>query len=395
MSRLAPHSIERVPPASAHRVESGAPARGAARLTLRRWADCDNPADIAAWDALARTAAEPNPFYESWFLLPSLRALDPDGAVDLAWLEIGGKLAGLLPVKRYTSYYGYPLPHFRGWVHDNAFCGLPLVAAGMETEFWRALLAHLDAHVGSALFLHLLHMPAEGVLHTALKNQLAGERRTAASVQVEERALLASPLSPEAYLAESLSGKKRKELRRQQRRLEELGPLATTRVTAPADVARWVDQFLALEQRGWKGAAGSAIACDPANTAWFRAALVAGAGAGRVECLSLEHNGQPLAMLASFLTAPGAYSFKTAFAEDFARFSPGVQLQIENLAVLERPEIAWTDSCAAADHLMIDHFWRERRRVARHSIAIGGPARQKLFSLLLRHEIGHAPEGLA
>ena len=52
-----------------------------------------------------------------------------------------------------------------------------------------------------ALFLHLLHMPAEGVLHTALKNQLAGERRTAASVQVEERALLASPLSPEAYLA--------------------------------------------------------------------------------------------------------------------------------------------------------------------------------------------------
>lgn len=394
MSRLAPHAIAQLPLARA-RPERRADARGRARLTLRPWAACQTGADLAAWDALTGCAGEPNPFYESWFLLPSLRALDPQGAVELAWLEVDGKLAGLLPLKRYSSYYGYPLPHLRGWVHDNAFCGVPLVAAGMEAVFWRELLSHCDGHAGSALFLHLLHMPAAGVLHTTLKGLLAGERRTAASVQVEERAMLSSRLSPEDYLAQSLAGKKRKELRRQQRRLEELGPLTTVRVHAPGDVAAWAEQFLELEQRGWKGAAGSAIASDPANVAWFRAALTAGAEAGRIECLSLNQNGQPLAMLATFLTAPGAYSFKTAFAEDFARFSPGVLLQIENLAMLERADIAWTDSCAAADHLMIDHFWRERRQVARHSIAIGGQARQKLFGLLLRHEIGHAPEGLA
>ena len=42
------------------------------------------------------------------------------------------------------------------------------------------------------------------------------------------------------YLELSLTGKKRKELRRQQRRLEELGPLTTARVTAPDEVATWV-----------------------------------------------------------------------------------------------------------------------------------------------------------
>ncbi|MXO72691.1 GNAT family N-acetyltransferase [Alteraurantiacibacter buctensis] len=394
MSRLAPHAIERLPLVSPP-PESDAPARAQVRLVLRPWADCDTAQQRAAWDALAARTAEPNPFYESWFLLPSLRALDPQGSVSLACLEVDGQLAGLLPLRRYSSYYGYPLPHLRGWVHDNAFCGLPLVAAGMEALFWRELLAHCDAHAGRALFLHLLHMPTDSALHTSLKGLLAGERRKAASVQVEERAMLASRLSPEAYLEASLAGKKRKELRRQQRRLEELGPLATTHARTPDEVAAWVERFLALEARGWKGQAGSAIASDPANAAWFRAALVAGAEAGRVECLALEQNGQPLAMLANFITAPGAYSFKTAFAEDFARFSPGVLLQVANLALLERPEIAWTDSCAAADHLMIDHFWRERRRVARHSIAIGGQARQALFGLLLRHEIGHAPGGLA
>ena len=111
--------------------------------------------------------------------------------------------------------------------------------------------------------------------------------------------------------------------------------------------------------------------------------------------LSLTLDGAPLAMLATFITAPGAYSFKTAFDEDYARFSPGVLLQAENLAMLERPEIGWTDSCATPDHLMIDHLWRERRPIKRHSLAIGGRARQKLFSLLVRHETGHAAGGLA
>ena len=41
------------------------------------------------------------------------------------------------------------------------------------------------------------------------------------------------------------------------------------------------------------------------------------------------------------VTAPGAFSFKTAFDEDYARFSPGVLLQIENLALLERDGIEY------------------------------------------------------
>ncbi|MEO5708001.1 MAG: GNAT family N-acetyltransferase [Alteraurantiacibacter sp.] len=387
---MAPHASLHLPSRSA----DGATAPGV-RLTLRRWTDCQDAPDLAAWQALAEAAAEPNPFFESWFLLPSLRALDPQGKVELLWLEVGGKLAGLMPLRRETSYYGYPLPHLRNWVHANAFCGLPLVTAGMELVFWREVIAWCDSHARTALFLHLVQMPGDGVLHTSLKGLLAGERRTAATVQSEERAMLASRLAPEVYLEQSLTGKKRKELRRQQRRLGELGELATQRLCKPVDVARWADQFLALEQRGWKGLAGSALAGSHANAAWFREALVGAAELGRVECLSLTLDGKPLAMLATFLTAPGAYSFKTAFDEDYARFSPGVLLQAENLALLDRPGIDWTDSCAAPDHLMIDHIWRERRRIVRHSLAIGGPARQKLFGMLVRHETGFAAGGLA
>lgn len=398
MSQLAPQVFTQLPSGAKSPARMGTVAstpRPTVRLSLRRWADCQDTADLAAWQALATNAAEPNPFFESWFLLPSLRALDRHGKVELLWLEVDGKLARLMPLRHETSYYGYPLPHLRNWVHANAFCGAPLVTTGMEALFWREVLGWCDGHAGTALFLHLVQMPGQGVLYTTLKGLLAGERRPAATVHAEERAMLSSALAPEAYLEQSLAGKKRKELRRQQRRLGELGVLATARVHAEADVARWTEQFLQLEQRGWKGRAGSALASEDDNSAWFREALVGAARLGRVECLSLTLDGQPLAMLATFLTAPGAYSFKTAFNEDYARFSPGVLLQAENLALLDHPEIDWTDSCATPDHLMIDHIWRERRRIMRHSLAIGGAARQKLFGLLVRHETGSSAGGLA
>jgi hypothetical protein len=99
-------------------------------------------------------------------------------------------------------------------------------------------------------------------------------------------------------------------------------------------------------------------------------------------------------MLASFLCPPGAFSYKTAFDEAYARFSPGVLLQCENLALLERPGIAWTDSCAAADHPMIDHIWRERLAIAHHNVAIGGAARRLLFRALAARETGSGAKGI-
>ena len=91
-------------------------------------------------------------------------------------------------------------------------------------------------------------------------------------------------------------------------------------------------------------------------------------------------------MLANFITPPGAFSFKTTFDERFARFSPGVLLQRENLDLLARGDIDWCDSCAAADHPMIERIWREKRAMVRVNVAIGGRLRRTLFRQMLRSE---------
>jgi CelD/BcsL family acetyltransferase involved in cellulose biosynthesis len=344
------------------------------------------------WDVLTLQAAEPNPFCESWFVLPAAQALDPGKAIQLLRFESSGRLAGLVPVTRQRRYYGRPIPHLATWVHDNCFLGAPLVAAGDERAFWIALLDWADRHAGSALFLHLRRMPLTGPVLGALQEVLQETGRQSALVQHEERALLASSLDAEAYFEASLTAKKRKELRRQHARLAELGTLSVERLRNEDGLGAWIDEFLALELAGWKGQAGSALASENATARHFAACLHGAAQCGRLERLALRLDGRAIAMLVNFLTPPGAYAFKTTFDESYARFSPGVLLQRENLALLDDGTIAWADSCAAADHPMIERIWRERRAIGSLSIAIGGAVRRGTFRLLASLETRNATE---
>lgn len=364
-----------------------------ARLIVGDWRSLEAPELRRAWVELAGKASEPNPFFESWYLLPALRAFDPTGAVSILRFERDGALAGLVPLHRASRYYGRPIPHWSVWLHGNAFLGAPLVERGAEAGFWTALTASLDQQGGAGLFLHLPHLPTNGPLCRTLAGIAAAQDRPLGLVYREERAMLASPLSPEAYLEASLSGKKRKELRRQFNRLGELGELRVERRRDAGDLSGWIDQFLALEHSGWKGGAGSALASHQATTRLFREALHGAAARGRLERLTLWLDDVAITMLANFITPPGAFSYKTVFDERFARFSPGVLLQRENLAMLDDRQVDWCDSCAAADHPMIDHIWRERRAIGRYSLGLGGPVRRGLFKALLRLERGEIVTG--
>jgi CelD/BcsL family acetyltransferase involved in cellulose biosynthesis len=328
-------------------------------------------------------------------LLAALRRFDPKGEVAILRFESGGEMLGLMPLAQRRRYARWPFPHLAGWIHANCFVGAPLVARGCETAFWQALLHWADAHAGTSLFLHLSHLPVDTALTVSLLETCRSERRRAEVVHREERALLSSNLPPDAYLERALPGKKRKELRRQHARLSELGSLAVVRDRDTHGLAAWVDRFLALEQAGWKGSAGSALACSEATELMAREALAEAGRRGKLERLSLELDGRPIAMLATFLSGRGAFSWKTAYDEGFARFSPGVLLQRENLSLLERADIDWCDSCAAPDHPMIDSLWTERRAIGRVSIAIGGSARRAAFDRLVDLELARSPTGVS
>lgn len=354
------------------------------------WRTVTDAAFISAWDDLAAHAAEPNIFSESWFLRPALEQFDAMDKVRLFTLWDSDQLCGLMPLATLPRYGRWPIPHVQNWLHHNAFLGSPLVRKGYADCFWRELLAGLDMDSGQALFFHINGLTIGGEVARALEIICDAQRRRCALVQQTERALLEHGLTPAAYYEQAVRSKKRKELRRQKNRLAEEGAVTFTRDDSSTGLAEWTEEFLALEKRGWKGRNGSALASFPETRALFSEVLAGAAALGKVERLDLRLEGRPLAMLVNFHSPPGSFSFKTAFDEDFARYSPGVLLQIENLALLDRADIKWCDSCAAQGHPMIDSIWTGRRSIGRYSIAIGGAGRRTIFGAFLKAELARS-----
>ncbi len=333
------------------------------------------------WLELADDASEPNAFSEAWFARPALCTLALDRIIHIVEVRnANGRLTGVMPLTLDNRYGRIPVRHVVNWIHFQCFMGTPLVRRGDEIGFWTALLALLDQSAWARGFLSISGLLEDGVIHGALKAAADHLGRPCPTVHWAKRAALASDLEPEAYISATVRPKKRKELRRLTKRLSDRGMVSFSMLEDENEIVGWCDAFLALESSGWKGSQGSAFANQPETAKFFREVIHGAFEAGRLDFQRLNLDGEAVAMLINFRTPPGSWSFKIAYDESLAQFSPGVLIELENLrSVLEDPEINWMDSCAVEDHPMINSLWGERRSIVQVSVPLSGMARTTVF----------------
>ncbi|HWA36356.1 MAG TPA: hypothetical protein VG873_00695, partial [Burkholderiales bacterium] len=153
---------------------------------------------VPEWDGLAAAAAEPNPYYEHWALLPALESCGADIALECAAVRAGGELAGLFPLEPVARWRGFPVRALRAWRSRHMLLGTPLVRAGMEGA---AVAALLEAVRARASVLEMPYLHADGPVCGALRAALAGAGRPWHADQGFERALLRRGADAEGYLA--------------------------------------------------------------------------------------------------------------------------------------------------------------------------------------------------
>jgi CelD/BcsL family acetyltransferase involved in cellulose biosynthesis len=327
------------------------------------WRPLAELAGVAAeWRALARRAVEPNVFYEPAFALAAGPALAPDAGAVLVRAAAQQQLIGLFPCRIEPRRYGIRLPLLAGWAHAYGPLGTPLVDA---EALHPAVTAFLDHVADDPKLPKLIRMPyqvEDGPVATALVAAIAQRGGRTTRLDRHQRALLAPPKDRAGYLDAALGRKKRKELGRQRRRLDESGGLQFTFARTPAEAADALADFLMLEARGWKGAAGTAATQSDAIRCFMESAVAGLAAQGQARVARLRQGGRTIAAGVLLTSGRGAWFWKIAHDEDAARASPGVQLTLDlTETILRDGDLGWCDSCATAGHTMIDSIWRERR----------------------------------
>jgi CelD/BcsL family acetyltransferase involved in cellulose biosynthesis len=313
---------------------------------------------IDEWRALSARAIEPNVFYDPAFALAAAPVFGRNVDVALVWL--GARLVGFFPQKIESRRYGVKLPVLVSWTHPYAPLGTPLIVSEMAQEALAAWLNHV-ANAPDMPGLALLPLvPEDGPFAAALNAVLPG--RPNASFGRHQRAVLAPGAERADYFQRTISRKKRKEWRRQRRRLEDTGTVAFSSTAGTAATAA-LDDFLALEARGWKGRAGTA-ARDNIELCNFMRKTIADLG-DRAGVHRLLLDERAVAAALTLRSGDTGWFWKIAYDEGQAQFSPGVQLARElTEMLLQDGSLARVDSCASANHPMIDRLWRERLSLA-------------------------------
>jgi CelD/BcsL family acetyltransferase involved in cellulose biosynthesis len=342
---------------------------------------------VPAWDLLTRNALEPNVFYESWALLPALEHLatpHQSVAVLLIWKDNAhSKLIGLLPVLHEASYYKCPASHWLNWLHLHCPVGTPLIHAEYVEQALQSLFSWLCDNVRATVF-SFKHVAIDGEFFRHLNGFLRSQGHSLDATSHWERALLQTEMSGEDYLQVHQRKKKVKEFNRLRRRLEGLGKLEfhTLLPGEMDDLTQWTKDFLLLEARGWKGREKTAMHSRQGEHLFATNLISQAAAHGQLMMLKMTLNGEPIAVKLNFASATqGAFALKIAYNEDYAQYSPGVLLELENIySVLDKTYLGWMDSCAVPNHPMINHLWAERRKMANLHIST-----HRLFSKPLLH----------
>ena len=321
---------------------------------------------VEAWADLHGRALEPNVFLDPAFAVAACQHLPATRRpiFILVHEERGerqrGRLIGVTPLTLPKRNFGDSIA--RGFEHKFASLGTPLYDhhhAAHALELTLEWLAQERPDVAGLMF---SDVPKAGPVFSLLRRHATRLSRTIALFDERERAMLPSGAAGGAL---GLTPKQRKELRRQRRRLSELGALTYRSLRQPAEIREAAELFMALEDGGWKGARGTSLLAEPSVTTFARTMTRLMARKSQISIESLELDGKPIAMGVVLECNHRAYFWKTAYDEAYADYSPGVQLALElSERLMARDDLVLTDSCALAGHAMIERLWPQRIALA-------------------------------
>ena len=326
-------------------------------------------------DFLSNRVMEPNVFFSGRMLAPAMPRVE-DRQVQLALIrdqsERTSRMRLLMPFSVEKPGFSVGASILRVWANPFGPLGTPLVDAEDAAETLDNLLEALaDKRTRLPNVLVMPDLRLNGRFAQLMRAVAVARNLPLSVTSPYQRPMLESLLDGESYLRQAVSAHHLREMRRLWRNMEKTGTLSYEVARQPGDIRRRTEEFLALEARGWKGRKRSALISDRYRAAFAREAISNLAEADAVRIHTLDWNGRAIASLVVFIMAGEAYTWKTAYDEEFARFSPGKLLMMKVTDWhLDDANILRTDSCAVPDHPIMSRLWTEREEMGTFVIGL-------------------------
>ncbi len=278
----------------------------------------------AEWDELA-TRSGAAPFLRPGWIQAWMSAFEPRRALHALTVRRGGELAAILPVVRKG-----------GSLHCPTNAETPVMGpVALDTAALRPLIgSHVERHG-----LTLRFSPEDGDQEALIGNARA--RGLLVSVTPLRRSPCTSVQGNwEEFQERTLTASRRRDLRRNERRLAAAGELRLTSHDVSQDLLTTLQRGLELEAAGWKGDEGTAVLSRPATTSFYRSASAWAASASLLRLYFLTLDGEPVAFSLNLEQNGTSYGVKTAYAPAHRAFGPGVLMLHRLIAEgFSRPEI--------------------------------------------------------
>ncbi|MAS06549.1 MAG: GNAT family N-acetyltransferase [Ahrensia sp.] len=320
-------------------------------------------------DRVTDYALEPNIFFSPRFLVPAMPRLD-DREVRLMMLQDGpageAETRFLMPFSIERS--GFPLgPEvIRAWANSYSPYGIPIVERREASRILDDLLSTLgDPNLGMPKVLVLPDVMMESPAIATLRGVAIGRGLPVLTTASVQRPFLQSDKDGVDYFKDTLSSSTRRNYRRLRRNLEAIGDFEYEVARNPTDVRFAMEEFLLLENSGWKGRQKTSLAAERFRAAFAREAINNLAERDLVRIHAFKLDGRVVASLIVLVQSGHAWTWKTTYDEALAQYSIGTMLMMETTeSHLDDPNIQITDSCAVEDHPVMTRLWSERREFA-------------------------------
>ncbi len=351
-------------------------------MSLLRIEVARRPEDLAlhadAWDALAAEGPWPSPLAGSTWFAAHVRHKLGAGARWLVLLAYGATgLRGVLPlVEEAGRTLGLRRSRWRVPGEYYTEDGDALLAPGLEALTLGALLEGLEREEPGALGVTLGGIAPGSPTRAALDDPAAP---FAAAVDHDaEGAEIPLEGTFDGWL-HGISENLRINLRKARNRLERERPgaLAFRFLGGAQARAETLADFARLEDAGWKGAEGGALARSPVKLALYRDLATAWAGRGVLEWHLAELEGRPVAMHLAVRLGRRLTLLRICYDESLGKHMPGNLLLREMVA----REHARGD-CEAVDFVQAQP-WNAHWRMRRYAFARAHVARRGLLPALL------------